>query len=191
VFDLEQPWRYFVAMSDDRRYDFDDEDDEDERARDGERQRLFERALPEVIKRLVEGAVEKGVETLTEGPENLRNYLGDLKLPKEAMQYIYQQIDDTKKGVYRVVAKEIRDVLEHTNFSDEIADVLTKLSFEISTQIRFVPNTASQDEDEDRNEDEDDEGEEKQEGRKRSSRIPKPNVVSKVVMRARDAFTKD
>ncbi len=190
MFDLEQPWRYSLAMSDGRRYDFDDEDEDEHRSHDGERQRLFERALPEVIKRLVEGAVEKGVETLTEGPENLRNYLGELKLPKEAVQYIYQQIDDTKKGVYRVVAKEIRDVLEHTNLSDEIADVLTKLSFEISTQIRFVPNPAAQDDDEDGDGDES-KGGDGREGKKRGSRIPKPNVVSKVVMRARDAFTKD
>jgi hypothetical protein len=53
---------------------------------------------------------------------------------------VYAQIDDTKNGLYRVVAKEIRDVLEHTAIADEIAKVLTKLSFEIKTEIRFVPN---------------------------------------------------
>jgi hypothetical protein len=53
------------------------------------------------------------------------------------------QIDDTKTGLYRVVAKEIRDVLEHTQIADEIVKVLTKLSFEIKTEIRFVPNDRS------------------------------------------------
>ena len=38
------------------------------------------------------------------------------------------------------VAKEIRDVLEHTQFADEMTKVLTKLSFEIKTEVRFVPN---------------------------------------------------
>ena len=56
------------------------------------------------------------------------------------MNYVYAQVDDTKNGLYRVVAKEIRDVLEHTAIADEIAKVLTKLSFEIKTEIRFVPN---------------------------------------------------
>ena len=53
------------------------------------------------------------------------------------------QIDDTKNGLYRVVAKEIRDVLEQTQFADEITKVLTKLSFEIKTEIRFIPNDAA------------------------------------------------
>lgn len=110
-----------------------------------EGRRLFERTVPEVIRRLIERALETGVEKLSEGPENLRHFLGELRLPKEALNYIYGQIDDTKKGLYRVVAKEIRDVLEHTNFAAEVADLLTKLSFEITTQIRFVRSPAAPD----------------------------------------------
>lgn len=97
--------------------------------------------MPEVIRSLLERALERGVERISEGPENLRAFIGEHKLPKDVLHFIYGQIDETKKGLYRVVAKEIRDVLEHTNFADEIAAVLTKLSFEITTQIRFVPNT--------------------------------------------------
>lgn len=113
---------------------------------DPERKRLFERAVPEIVKRVIERAVESGVEKLTElseKPESLRNFVGDLRLPKEVLSDIYSQIDDTKTGLYRVVAKEIRDVLEHTAIADEIAKVLTKLSFEIKTEIRFVPNDRS------------------------------------------------
>ncbi|MEQ9318080.1 MAG: hypothetical protein RIF41_02935, partial [Polyangiaceae bacterium] len=110
-------------------------DDEDEVPR-----RLYERAIPEVLKRVVERAVVKSVERITEAPENIRDLIDDVKIPKEAAQFVYEQVDDTKKGVYRVVAKEIRDVLEHMNFADEIAEVLTKLQFEVNTTIRFVPN---------------------------------------------------
>src|SRR4051812_23437746 len=109
-------------------------DDRGERDRDraegeadppDDRRRLFEGSMPDVLRKLVERAVETGVETIVEG-NNIRKQLGDMKLPKEAAHYIYEQIDDTKKGVYRVVAKEIRDVLEHMSFADEIATVLTK-----------------------------------------------------------------
>jgi hypothetical protein len=115
----------------------------DDATEEPERAKLFERAVPEVIRSLLERALERGVEKISEGPENLRNFLGEMKLPKDVLHFLYGQIDDTKKGLYRVVAKEIRDVLEHTKFADEIADVLTKLSFEINTQIRFVPNSES------------------------------------------------
>lgn len=177
----------------------DDLDDGDDAAAEPERKRLFERALPEALKRLLERAVETGVEKLVEGPESLRQMVSDLKLPKEVAHYIYTQIDDTKKGLYRVVAKEIRDVLEHTNLSDEIAKVLTKLSFEISTQVRFVPNPVTQHapgEGEDAQAGgvqpaSDKPGESPDGNAKGASsaprqRLPRPEIVSKVVMRARD-----
>ncbi len=108
-----------------------------------ERRGLFERAVPELVKRVMERAVESGVEKLTElteRPETLRNFVGELKLPKEMLGDVYAQIDDTKNGLYRVVAKEIRDVLQQTQIAEEIVKALTKLSFEIKTEIRFVPN---------------------------------------------------
>jgi hypothetical protein len=107
------------------------------------RKGIFERTVPLIVKRVIERAVESGVEKLTElseKPETLRNFVGDLRLPKEVLSDVYAQIDDTKNGLYRVVAKEIRDVLEQTQIAEELAKVLTKLSFEIKTEIRFVPN---------------------------------------------------
>lgn len=111
-----------------------------------ERKRFFERAVPEIVKRVIERAVESGVEKLSElseRPESLRSFVSELRLPKEVIADVAAQIDDTKTGLYRVVAKEIRDVLEHTQIADEIVKVLTKLSFEIKTEIRFVPNDRS------------------------------------------------
>lgn len=100
-----------------------------------ERRRL-ERILPELIKRIVEAGYEK----ITEGPENVREFVREMKLPKEALALILAQLDETKNGLYRVVAKEIRDFLEQTNFAEELAKVLTMLSFEIKTEVRFIPN---------------------------------------------------
>jgi hypothetical protein len=143
---------------------------------EGDKKRLFERAIPEIIKRVVERAVESGASRLAEGPENLRNFVQDLKLPKEVLHYIYQQIDDTKNGLYRVVAKEIRDVLEQTQFADELTKVLTKLSFEIKTEIRFIPNEAGK---ASKKDDEDTPAQES------GSKLPKPEVNAQVAVRDR------
>ena len=107
--------------------------DGDDRPEEKERRRL-ERLLPELIKRLVEAGYEK----ISEGPENVREFVREMKLPKEVLALLLAQIDETKNGLYRVVAKEIRDFLEHTNFSEEMAKVLTMLSFEIKTEVRFI-----------------------------------------------------
>jgi len=118
----------------------DDPDDLPEQTgeRDAERRKFVERLLPELIKRVVEAGVVK----IAEGPENLRHFMQEMRLPKEIANYLFAQIDETKNGLYRVVAKEIRDFLEHTNLAEEITNALTKLSFEIKTEIRFVPNDA-------------------------------------------------
>jgi hypothetical protein len=97
--------------------------------------RLVERVLRDTIKRVV----ETGVEKIAEGPENLRNFVGDLKLPKEIAQYLLAQIDETKNGLYRVVAKEIRGFLQQNDLGDEMARALSHLAVEIKTEIRFVP----------------------------------------------------
>lgn len=110
---------------------------------DGDRKSRFEGAISNALKRAVEKAVESGMGRLAEGPEKIGHLMGEMKLPKEVLSYLYTQIDDTKTGLYRVVAKEIRDVLEHTEMADVLTKVLTKLSFEIRTEIRFVPNEAS------------------------------------------------
>jgi hypothetical protein len=103
---------------------------------DKERERRLERVLPELIKRLL----ETGYEKISEGPENVRQFVHELKLPKEVLGPILAQIDETKHGLYRVVAKEVREFLEHTSVSEELYKVLTSVSFEIRTQVRFVPN---------------------------------------------------
>jgi hypothetical protein len=105
--------------------------------RDPERRRL-ERILPELIKRVLEAGYEK----ISEGPENVRHFVSEMKLPKEALSLILSQLDETKNGLYRVVAKEMRDFLEHTNLAEEISKVLTTLSFEVKTEVRFIPNDA-------------------------------------------------
>jgi hypothetical protein len=104
---------------------------------DREQSRL-ERLIPEIVKRVLEAGYEK----LTEGPENVRNRVSELKLPKEALALLLAQLDSTKNDLYRAVAGEVRDLLEQTNFAEELAKVLTTLSFEIRTEVRFIPNDA-------------------------------------------------
>ena len=102
----------------------------------GGRRRRLEGVIPELLKR----AVEIGVKNATEAPENIRGFVNDLKLPKEIAHYLLSQVDETKNGLFRVVAKEMRDFLEHTNIAGETQKLLTTVQFEINTTIRFRPN---------------------------------------------------
>lgn len=115
----------------------DDETDAPDRDERGEKERRrLEGVLPDVLRRVM----EVGFAKLVEGQSSVRHMVSDLKLPKEALSFILSQVDETKNGLYRVTAKEIRDFLDHTNMAEEIAKVLTMLSFEMKTEVRFIPN---------------------------------------------------
>jgi hypothetical protein len=103
---------------------------------DNDRRRRLDSVIPELIKR----AIEIGVEKAGEAPDNLKDFVGGLKLPREVAHYLLSQVEETKNGLFRVVAKEIREFLEHTNLGAEMQKMLTTVQFEISTTIRFKPN---------------------------------------------------
>jgi len=98
--------------------------------------RFAEKLVPKRIKRVVDAGVEK----LSGQPENLLHFVQELRVPKEVGSYLIAQIDETKNGLYRAVAHEIRGFLDHTNVADELTRALTKLSFEVRMVVRFVPN---------------------------------------------------
>jgi hypothetical protein len=103
---------------------------------DNERRRRLDTVIPELIKR----AVEIGVEKASEAPDNLKEFVGGMKLPREVANYLLAQVEETKNGLFRVVAKEIREFLESANLGAEMQKMLTTVQFEISTTIRFKPN---------------------------------------------------
>jgi len=101
-------------------------------------EKRLERALREIVRKVIEA----GYERISEGPENVRHLMSELKLPKETLGALFGTLDETKNGLYRVVAREVRDFLEHSNLAEDIVRGLTALSFEIKTEVRFIPNDA-------------------------------------------------
>jgi hypothetical protein len=163
-----------------------------------DRRRRLEGVIPEIVRR----AVELGVEKAQEAPDNLKQFVGDLKVPKDIAHYLLSQVDETKNGLFRVVAKEMRDFLEHTNFAGEVQKLLTTVQFEVNTTIRFTPNdgrdkrrSAADDDDGGDREAEgseaaDEAGETSREGRdgggRRPTPLPRPEVKTAVHVRRDD-----
>lgn len=113
-------------------------DEGDERVR----RRRLERVFRDVVRRGLEKGIEAGLGTLSKSEEALRG-VGELnKVPREIAGYVFSQIDETKNVLVRVVAREVRDFLQATDLANELQKALTSLSFQIRTEIRFVPNDA-------------------------------------------------
>ena len=148
-----------------------DQDPSDPSGGGSSRRRRLEGIVPELLKR----AIEIGVDKAQDAPESLKHFVGEIKLPKEIASYILQQVDETKNGLFRVVAKELRDFLEHSNLAVEMQKVLTTVQFEINTTVRFTPNDGSAPAEEPK------EGEEPAEARK-----TKPEVKTAVHVKPRE-----
>jgi hypothetical protein len=107
----------------------------DDEPRDKQRGRL-EGFIPDIVKRTFYAGL--GAVFTTE--EGIRKIASDLKLPKDVANYLIQQAAASKDELFRVVGKELRGFLETVNISGELQKLLTSLSFEIKTEIRFIPN---------------------------------------------------
>lgn len=99
------------------------------------RQRL-EALIPEIVKR----TVSAGMGAVFSTEEGIRKIAKEINIPDVA-GYIATTADTTKDKVLEIVAREVRDFLQTMNLGDEIAKLLTTLSFEIKTEIRFIPNS--------------------------------------------------
>ena len=82
--------------------------------------------------------VESSIGNVLGDAAKLKGLLTEMRLPREIVNYIFSQIDETKHSALAVVAKETREFLEHTDMADEIARLLTKVSLRVD--VRFVAN---------------------------------------------------
>jgi hypothetical protein len=92
--------------------------------------------LSELLKRVIDA----GAKNLSAEP--MRQLLAEMKLPKDALlhllsQHLLIQLEETKENIYRVIGRELKDLLERTNLAEEIASALTRLSLDVTMRVRF------------------------------------------------------
>src|SRR5437899_833175 len=95
----------------------------------------LERLVPELVKK----TFAAGLGAVFSTEEGIRKIARE-SLPEMA-GYIASSADGAKDKVFEVIARETREFLANLNVSEEIAKMLTTLSFEIKTEIRFIPNS--------------------------------------------------
>ena len=122
-------------------------DRREHRDRDGDslsetlRQRL-EQLVPDLVKKTFAagmGAVfqtEEGIRRLAR--ESLPEVAGYIASSADGAK---DRVSDAKDRVFDVIARETREFLSNLNVGEEITKILTTLSFEIKTEIRFIPNS--------------------------------------------------
>lgn len=132
-----------MSREEEERFDDEDDDLEDELDDDvRKRDKGIEGLLRDWSRKAIEKGIEKGIGTLKTANTALHDVASEVKLPREVTSYVYTQIDETKNVIIRAVAQEVRAFLENTDVATELQRALTAISFEIKTEIRFIPNEA-------------------------------------------------
>ncbi|MGM0577476.1 MAG: hypothetical protein ACQEXJ_17260 [Myxococcota bacterium] len=83
-------------------------------------------------------AVASGIRTVLSADDVLRE-----ALPRDVLSYMMRQTDTAKDEVVRVIGVQTRKFLENLDLAGEIQKILTSVSFEVKTEIRFIPNDQS------------------------------------------------
>lgn len=112
-----------------------EEEIDDDGIPDAVRRRL-ETFVPELVRKTF--AAGLGAAFATE--EGIRKITKEIPQAKDVVDYVASTAGSTKDDVMRVMARETREFLQTVNLSEEIAKMLTMLSFEVKTEIRFIPN---------------------------------------------------
>ena len=110
-------------------------EDKEDKLTETIRQRL-EHLVPELVKK----TFSAGMGAVFSTEEGIRRIAREVSLP-DVVGYVASSADGAKDKVFEVIARETRDFLSNLNLTEEIAKILTTLSFEIKTEIRFIPNS--------------------------------------------------
>ncbi|MEO8552251.1 MAG: hypothetical protein ABI678_19880 [Kofleriaceae bacterium] len=106
----------------------------DDKLTESIRQRL-EHLVPELVKK----TFAAGMGAVFQTEEGIRR-LARENLP-DVVSYATSATSDAKDKVWEIIAMQTREFLSNLNLTDEIAKLLTTLSFEIKTEVRFIPNS--------------------------------------------------
>lgn len=109
--------------------------DDDESVPESVRQKL-EAWVPDLVRK----AFTAGMGAVLGTEEGIRKLTKEMPMPKDVAGYLVNTASSTKDDLLRIIAREVREFLSTVNLSEEIAKMLTMLSFEVKTEIRFIPN---------------------------------------------------
>lgn len=95
----------------------------------------FEQYVPDVVKR----GIVSGIGSLVMGEDGQRGGISDLKLPKEVVAHLVNQIERTKREVTLALARELRSFLNDVDVIGVLQRVLEGMTIDLHTQVKFLP----------------------------------------------------
>ena len=88
---------------------------------------------------MIRRAVVSGVQTVFHSEEGRRSLVSAL-MPRELLNTAMSAVDTTKCEAVAMIGREMQQFLGSLNVGEELTKILTSVSFELKTEVRFIPN---------------------------------------------------
>lgn len=105
-------------------------DDDSDTRRSGESRSR----IPDSIRKALVG----GLSAVLMTEEGIRNAVSDLRLPKDAIAYLAQQTERTRRELYRMVSDEVKGFLGNIDINRALRKALAGMKVEVRAELRFV-----------------------------------------------------
>lgn len=96
--------------------------------------------LPDSIRKAVVG----GLSAVFMTEEGIRNAVTDLRLPKDAIAYLAQQTERTRREVFSAVSEEVKGFLKNIDANKALRKALAGMRVEVKAELRFVDEDEEQ-----------------------------------------------
>lgn len=90
-----------------------------------------------LLPKTLQKALLTGVSAVLMTEEGIRNALSDMRLPKEAIGYVVQQTERSRKDLFQAVSKEVKGFLDSVDMAGALRKALTGLKVEVRAELRF------------------------------------------------------
>ena len=125
--------------------------------------KLFDAVVPDSVKRAIHQSVdqlqdetlketlaadilrkafEKGSEVKDQTEDSVRRLIQSV--PSDVMDRLFHKLDEYKDDGLVMVQKEMRRFLDQVDLQKEVTHLLSQFTIEVTTQIRFVPQSEGQ-----------------------------------------------
>ena len=94
--------------------------------------------LPESIRKALVG----GLSAVFMTEEGIRNAVSDMRLPKDAINFLAQQTERTRRELGRMVSDEVKGFLGNIDINRALRKAIAGMRVEVRAELRFVDDAS-------------------------------------------------
>lgn len=90
-----------------------------------------------IVTESIRKALLSGLSAVLMTEEGIRQVVGDMRLPKDAIGYLSQQAERSRREAMRIVGEEVKHFLHNTDMAGLLRKSLSGMKVEVRAELKF------------------------------------------------------